>query len=93
MPLKYSISKNSMKNTEAAICYFKRKLDKTHTQDASILYGCSGLYYIYKEIYNRTYDKAYLASCEYWYQQIFSFRNPEKKLWQVFNSNMKMIGR
>ncbi|WP_411898167.1 lanthionine synthetase LanC family protein [Elizabethkingia occulta] len=57
----------------------KRKLDKTHTQDASILYGCSGLYYIYKEIYNRTYDKAYLASCEYWYQQIFSFRNPEKK--------------
>lgn len=70
--------KELMKNTEAAICYFKRKLDKTHTQDASILYGCSGLYYIYKEIYNRTYDKAYLASCEYWYQQIFSFRNPEK---------------
>lgn len=57
----------------------RRKLNIAHTKDASILYGCSGLYHIFKEIYKRTSNDIYLASLQYWHKQIFSFWHPHKK--------------
>lgn len=57
----------------------KRKLNKAFTQDASILYGCSGLYYIYKDLYIKTSNNLYLESSKYWHKNIFYFNNPIKK--------------
>ncbi|MGG5598467.1 hypothetical protein ACPDHJ_01550 [Myroides sp. C8-3] len=56
----------------------RRKLNKAFTQDSSILYGCSGLYYIFKDLHNRTNNDVFLKPYLYWYDNILRFRDPEK---------------
>lgn len=56
----------------------KRELNKAFTEDASILYGCSGLYHIYKELYNLTSNNIFLEASNYWYEKIFEFNIPYK---------------
>ncbi|EHQ40976.1 lanthionine synthetase LanC family protein [Myroides odoratus] len=64
---------------ELLISTSKRRLNKNYTQDSSILYGCSGLYYLYKDLYNRTNNEIYLESYLYWFECIFKFRDSQKK--------------
>lgn len=57
----------------------QRKLKHSHTQDSSILYGCSGLYYMFADLYHRTSEKVYAETAQYWYGQITSYWNADKK--------------
>lgn len=57
----------------------QRKLKHSHTQDSSILYGCSGLYYMFADLCNRTSEKIYGESSQYWYDQIISYWNSDKE--------------
>ncbi|WP_373060024.1 lanthionine synthetase LanC family protein [Zunongwangia sp. H14] len=56
-----------------------RKLNSAYTEDASILYGCSGLYHMYRDLFETTSDKTYLQVYKYWYKQIMSYRNSSKQ--------------
>ncbi|MBP2616594.1 lanthionine synthetase LanC family protein [Chryseobacterium jejuense] len=57
----------------------RRKLKHSHTQDSSILYGSSGLYYMFADLYNRTSEKIYAESSQYWYDQITSYWSADKE--------------
>jgi len=56
-----------------------RTLKHSQTQDSSILYGCSGLYHIFGDIYQRTSEEMYNQSSRYWYEQITYYWNAEKQ--------------
>ncbi|MDQ0782465.1 lanthionine synthetase LanC family protein [Chryseobacterium sp. W4I1] len=57
----------------------QRKLKHNHTQDASILYGCSGLYHMFNDIYDRRLEDLYHVSSQYWYSKITDYWNSDKE--------------
>lgn len=67
------------KINELLISTSQRRLNKIYTQDSSILYGCAGLYYLYKDLYYRTNNEIYLKTYLYWFECIFKFRDSQKK--------------
>ncbi|MET4137864.1 lanthionine synthetase LanC family protein [Pedobacter sp. UYP1] len=56
-----------------------RKLDSSHTQDSSILYGCSGLFHVFSDLFNKTSSNIYYETSRYWYNQIPDYWTPNKK--------------
>lgn len=56
----------------------ERKLNKRHTSDASILYGCSGLYHVFFDLYTKGGGIKFLECSKYWFDQILSYWSVEK---------------
>lgn len=53
----------------------QRKMDIKFTYDAGIMYGASGLFSTFKELYNTTNEGLYKQCYKYWYDQIMEQKN------------------
>ena len=56
----------------------KRKKNINHTSDASIFYGASGIYCIYRALFLSSKDINFKKVYEYWNAQIITYQNNEK---------------
>ncbi|MCT3898410.1 lanthionine synthetase LanC family protein [Elizabethkingia anophelis] len=57
----------------------KRKKDIQHTVDASLFYGASGVYCIYRSLYSNTNDPFFKKVYKYWYSQILTYQDINQK--------------
>ncbi|MDR0262195.1 MAG: hypothetical protein LBJ04_03125 [Sphingobacterium sp.] len=65
----------NIKLPELLVAISRRKFNINHTFDGGILYGCSGIYQIFKLLHQQTGFDCLKGAKEYWYSEIFNRRD------------------
>ncbi|MEO8234725.1 MAG: lanthionine synthetase LanC family protein [Flavobacterium sp.] len=76
------ILKNSileLEITDMLVTSAERKMDLKFTYDAGVMYGASGIFSAFKELYQTTDIPIYKECYQYWYGQIMELRNLKTK--------------
>lgn len=63
--------------TEMFLNSAQRKMDLAYTYDAGVMYGASGVYNVFKELYQTTKQPPYKDCYKYWYDQIIDLKNEQ----------------
>jgi len=64
--------------------YLEKPLDMKRTYDAGILYGASGIYWMFREMNERGILNSCSTTARFWYDQIFSFRDQNRRHYAGF---------
>jgi hypothetical protein len=83
------------KITSMLISASQRKMNPKHTYDAGLLYGASGVFCVFKELYEITQVLPYKECYKYWFKQIMVLKNPqiERKAGYTFICTPKEINQ
>jgi len=68
-----------------------RTKNSRYTYDGGIFYGASGIFCVFKDLYERSEDDRFRNSYQYWYDQIISYRDPYKKSHAGFISSIDYV--
>jgi hypothetical protein len=63
--------------TAMLITSTERKMDLKFTYDAGVMYGASGIFSTFKELYQATNNSLYKECYEYWYGQIMKLKSEQ----------------
>lgn len=63
--------------TEMLLTSTQRKMNFDYTYDAGVMYGASGIYNVFKELYQATKQPLYKDCYTYWYDQIIDLRSEQ----------------
>lgn len=62
------------KITSMLINATQRKMNPQYTYDAGLFYGASGIYFVFKELYDKTQVLPYKECYKYWFKQIMALK-------------------
>lgn len=66
-----------------------RKVEPEYTYDAGILYGASGIAYIFEELFEDSGKQVYENTVKYWDDQVLTYRTPDNDFIYAFKDDKK----